>query len=162
MELERPARHDLALTARRAAPSRPRPEPRAEQDDSANGRRSDPYPLGTLAGHGGGNSPSRTMQDTPMPARMKIGEGRINGALSIVFGSIAVGGVLCFHFPELLTTPEFRAEYDVAALRNVLAGCILVAFAFALRSLIANQAKRAGLVGGGLAALSLVLGGAGV
>ena len=97
-----------------------------------------------------------------MPARMKIGEGRISGALSIVFGSIAVGGVLCFHFPELLTTPKFRAEYDVAALRNVLAGCILVAFAFALRSLIANQAKRAGLVGGGLAALSLVLGGAGV
>ncbi len=97
-----------------------------------------------------------------MNPRMRIGEGRISGALAIVFGSISFGGVLCFLFPEFLTTPEFRAQYDVEALRRVLAACMFVAFGFALRSLMANQSKQAGLIGGGLTLLALALGGAGV
>ena len=102
------------------------------------------------------------MQDPPMPPRMKIGEGRISGAVSIVFGAIALGGVLCFHFPELLTTPEFRAQYDLDVMRGILAGCLLVTYSCALRSLIANVRKRAGLIGGALATAALLLGGAGV
>ena len=94
--------------------------------------------------------------------RMQIGEGRISGALAIVFGSVSFGGVLCFLFPEFLTTPEFRAQYDVEALRRVLAACMFIAFGFALRSLMANQSKQAGLIGGGLTLLALALGGAGV
>jgi lathosterol oxidase len=93
---------------------------------------------------------------------MRIGEGRISGALSVVFGSISLGGVLCFLFPDFLTTPEFRAEYDVPVLRRVLAACMFAAYGFAVRSLIANATKRAGLVGAGLATLALALGGAGV
>jgi len=93
---------------------------------------------------------------------MRIGEGRISGALAILFGAISFGGVLCFLFPELLTTPEFRAQYDVEVLRRVLAGCIFVSLGFTLRSLVANQSKRAGLIGGGLTLLALALGGAGV
>jgi hypothetical protein len=45
--------------------------------------------------------------------RMQMGEGRISGDLSIVFGSISLGGVLCFLLPDLLTTPEFRAQCDL-------------------------------------------------
>jgi len=93
---------------------------------------------------------------------MRIGEGRISGALSIVFGSISLGGVLCFLYPDLLTTPEFRAGYDIPILRRVLAACMFAAYGFAVRSLIANATKRAGLVGAGLATLALALGGAGV
>lgn len=57
-----------------------------------------------------------------MPPRMKIGAGRISGAVSIVVGAIALGGVLCFHSPGLLTKPEFRAQYAVEALRGLLLG----------------------------------------
>ncbi|MDC3307381.1 sterol desaturase family protein, partial [bacterium] len=102
------------------------------------------------------------MEDPKMPPRMQIGEGRISGAVSIVFGAIALGGVLCFHFPEFLTTPEFRAQYDVGVLRGILLGCIFLTYACALRSLIANASKRTGLIGGALATASLLLGGAGV
>jgi sterol desaturase/sphingolipid hydroxylase (fatty acid hydroxylase superfamily) len=94
--------------------------------------------------------------------RMQIGEGRISGAFSIAFGAISLGGVLCFLFPNLLTTPEFRAQYDIAVLRHILSACLFTAFGFALRSLIANPSKRAALVGGSLAILALALGGAGV
>ena len=70
--------------------------------------------------------------------------------------------MLCFHFPEFLTTPEFRAQYDEGVLRGILLGCIFLTYACALRSLIANASKRTGLIGGALATASLLLGGAGV
>ena len=106
---------------------------------------------------------SRAMTTSQEPRRrMRIGEGRISGATSIVFGSISLGGVLCFLYPEYLTTPEFRVQYDVEALRRLLSACMFIAFGFALRSLIANPSKRAGLIGGGLTLLALALGGAGV
>jgi len=96
------------------------------------------------------------------PTRMRFGEGRISGAFAIFFGSLSLGGVLCFLYPDLLTTPEFRAEYDIAFLRKVLAGCMFLAFGCAIRSLVANTRMRAGLLGAGLTGLSLLLGGPGV
>ena len=94
--------------------------------------------------------------------RMRMGEGRISGALAIFFGSISLGGVLCFLFPELLTTPEFRAQYDVDVLRVVLDGCIFTSLGFTLCSLMLNQNKLPGLIGGSLTLLALALGGAGI
>ena len=90
---------------------------------------------------------------------MRFGEGRISGALSIVFGAMALGGVLCFLFPERLTTPEFRAQYDVEIMRRLLEGSMLFAGACAIRSLLQNPRKLAGLTGGGLTLLALALGG---
>ena len=93
---------------------------------------------------------------------MRIGEGRISGALSIFFGAISLGGVLCFLMPDLLTTPEFRAGYDIGVMRRILAACLFGAFGFGLRSLIANSNKRAALIGAMLGVVALGLGGAGV
>ncbi len=91
---------------------------------------------------------------------MRFGGGRISGAFSIAFGSLAIGGVLCFLFPEQLTTPEFRAQYDVEVMRRLLEASMLFAGACALRSLSKNPRKLAGLTGGGLTLLALALGGA--
>jgi sterol desaturase/sphingolipid hydroxylase (fatty acid hydroxylase superfamily) len=71
------------------------------------------------------------------PAPMRFGEGRISGTIAVFLGACSLLAVLCFHFPEYLTTPELRAAYDVALLRNLLragmlaavvAGAIAVAF----------------------------------
>lgn len=96
-----------------------------------------------------------------IPVRMQFGQGRISGAVGIVFGSISLGGVLCFLFPDLLTTPEFRAQYDITAMRHVLAACMFVAFGCSIRSLITHARARAGLWGAGLTSLGLLLGGPG-
>lgn len=96
------------------------------------------------------------------PARLRFGEGKISGAFAIFFGSLSLGGVLCFLYPDLLTTPEFRAEYDLPTLRRVLAGCMFAGLGFALRSMVANTRMRAGLLGAGLTGLALLLGGPGV
>jgi sterol desaturase/sphingolipid hydroxylase (fatty acid hydroxylase superfamily) len=95
-------------------------------------------------------------------SRMRFGDGRISGAFSITLGAISLGGVLCFLFPEYLTTPEFRAQYNVEALRLVLAAGMIVSGGCALRSLVVNRSKRAGLIGGGLTLLALALGGANI
>ena len=54
------------------------------------------------------------------PVTFKFGEGQISSCLCLLFGGLSLGGVLCFWFPELLTTPEFRAHYDLDIMRMLL------------------------------------------
>jgi len=97
---------------------------------------------------------------TSAPIPLRIGQGRISGALGVFLGALSVLAVLCFHFPEWLTTPELRAAYPVEILRWVLlAGMILAAF-FGARSLLLSPAKRLGFVGISLALVAQWLGGA--
>jgi sterol desaturase/sphingolipid hydroxylase (fatty acid hydroxylase superfamily) len=44
------------------------------------------------------------------------GQGRVSGSLSVALGALCLLGVLCFHFPQYLTTPELRQNYNVAIL----------------------------------------------
>ena len=48
------------------------------------------------------------MSDQLQPQRLRIGEGRISGYLSIFLAVLSLGAVICFHFPEYFTTPDFR------------------------------------------------------
>ena len=59
---------------------------------------------------------------------------KISGYLSIFLAVISLGAVICFHFPEYFTTPEFRAVYPVEVLRWVLLACLVLAFGIALTS----------------------------
>jgi len=91
--------------------------------------------------------------------RMKIGEGRISGAISIFLGSLCLVGILCFKFPEQLTTPEFREIYTPAMVENLMLGGIIATFLFALISFLLNKSKKAALIGFILGAITIVLGG---
>ncbi len=93
------------------------------------------------------------------PRRLRIGEGAISGYLSIYLATLALGGVICFHFPEYFTTPEFRAVYPVELLRWVLLACVVSAFGFALTSLLLSRRPRLALTGVLIAALAVLLGG---
>lgn len=93
------------------------------------------------------------------PQRLRFGEGRISGALATFFGLLALGGVACFHFPQWLTTVEFRAHYPLPVLRALLFACILLALSFGLLSLLLARRLSWGLPGILLAAGALALGG---
>ena len=95
----------------------------------------------------------------PVPSRLRIGEGTISGYLSIFLAALSLGAVICFHFPEKLTTPEFRAIYPIDVLRSVLLGCLVLAFAFAFTSFLLSGRTKLGLIGILLSALAIVLGG---
>ena len=90
---------------------------------------------------------------------MRVGEGRISGAISIFFGLLSLAGILCFKFPEQLTTPEFREVYTAAIVENLMLGAIIVTFLFALVSLLLAKNKKYAVVGVVLGVLAILLGG---
>lgn len=71
---------------------------------------------------------------------MRFGEGRISAALSLV-------AVLCFHFPEYLTTPELRAAYPVDLLRHLLRVGMSLAIVFGALAIFLSRSMRLGFAG---------------
>lgn len=73
---------------------------------------------------------------------------------------LSLVGVLCFHFPEWLTSREFRAVYTERFARGLLLAGLVAAFVLGTWSLLAGEARRVSLVAVGSATLALLLGGA--
>lgn len=92
-------------------------------------------------------------------SRMRVGEGRISGAISIFLGSLSVVGILCFKFPEQLTTPEFREIYTAEMVENLMYGAIIATFLFGLISMLLNPKKKAAAIGIVLGILAVAFGG---
>ena len=77
----------------------------------------------------------------------RFGSGWVSGVLSAALGLIGLGAVLCFHFPELLTTPEARALYPVPWVRALLHLVLVGAFVLGVTSLVLRRNKMLGTVG---------------
>lgn len=101
-----------------------------------------------------------THDETSRP--LTIGEGRISAYLSITLGALAILAVLCFRYPDWLTTPDLRASYDLAVLRVLLALGMGAAVFFGLLTFALGRCRLLGCLGLGLTAVALALGGAGV
>jgi len=91
--------------------------------------------------------------------RMRVGEGRISGAIAIFLGALSLGGILCFKFPEQLTTPEFRELYTAEMMENLLLGTIIATFLFALISILLNKRKKHAVIGIVLGVIAIAIGG---
>jgi sterol desaturase/sphingolipid hydroxylase (fatty acid hydroxylase superfamily) len=98
------------------------------------------------------------LEEVPLDTR----KGRAAGALSVFLAALSVLAVLCFHFPEYLTTPELRRSYDVALLRRVLEATMLAAAVLGSWALLSGGAKRLGITGIGLTLVAVWMGGANV
>ena len=86
------------------------------------------------------------------------GRGRISGCLSVALGLLGVLGALCFLYPDLLTTPDFRPLYDTTLLRQVLFAGIAIGFGFGFYSVMKAGARWLGVAGLTLTSLAAVLG----
>ena len=93
---------------------------------------------------------------------MTLGTGWASGVLGVFLGTLAIGAVLCLHFPALLTAPELRAVYPMPVIRGLIQGGIVVAFASGLLSTLLRRRKALGLSAMGLAVVATLLGGADV
>ncbi len=93
-------------------------------------------------------------------AEFRFGDGRLSGAVSLGLGLLALLAVLCFRFPEWLTTPELRAVYPLGAVRGALFAALVLSLGLAALSL--GLGGRRWLGWGGLAstAAAIALGGA--
>jgi sterol desaturase/sphingolipid hydroxylase (fatty acid hydroxylase superfamily) len=91
-----------------------------------------------------------------------FGTGWWSGILSAFFGFLSFGGVLCLHFPQLLSSPELRPHYPMHTMR-VLIQCLIVgAILFGIISSIKRKKKILALTGMLLAIAATALGGSSV
>ncbi len=88
-----------------------------------------------------------------------VGSGWISGVTSVFFGILGLGGVLCLHFPALLTLPDARAHYPVAIIRYLIQGTIVLALVLGAISALFRQRKVLALTGIALGLAAALLGG---
>lgn len=91
-----------------------------------------------------------------------FGSGWWSGVLSMFFGLLAFGAVVCLHFPQLLTSPELRPHYPMQLMRQLIQVIIIAAIVFGVASAILRKKKILGLTGMLFALAATLLGGASV
>jgi lathosterol oxidase len=91
-----------------------------------------------------------------------FGTGWWSGVLSAFFGILSFGGVLCLHFPQLLSSPELRSHYPMHALRILIQSLIAGAILFGIISSFRRKKKILALTGMSLAIAATALGGSSV
>ena len=91
-----------------------------------------------------------------------FGTGWWSGILSAFFGFLSFGGVLCLHFPQLLTSPELRPHYPMHTMRVLIQFLIVGAIFFGVISSILRKKKALALTGMLFAVAATALGGSSV
>jgi len=100
--------------------------------------------------------------NTDRNQRLKIGDGRISEYLAFFLSLLSLGAVICFHFPEHLTTPEFRAFYPIEGLRWVLLLGLVLSYIFAFLSFLLGAASKLSLIAIVLTTFAILIGGSSV
>lgn len=91
--------------------------------------------------------------------KTKLGEGKISGYIPIFLALLSFFAVLCFKFPELLTTPELRNVYTAESMKNLLVGVLIASLFFAVLSFLLSQTKGKALIGILICAITVFMGG---
>jgi len=87
------------------------------------------------------------------------GKGLASGVIGLSLAILCFLGVLAFHFPEYLTTPQLRKSYSVPVLRQLLFGSLVLSGAIALFNILRGRVRWLSLGSFVLVGLSLALGG---
>ncbi len=96
---------------------------------------------------------------TESHGELKAGKGMISGVIALTLAILCFLGVLAFHFPEYLTTPQLRQSYDVALMRQLLYWSMVIAGGIALFNMVLGRVRWLAFGAFVLIGLSLLLGG---
>jgi lathosterol oxidase len=88
-----------------------------------------------------------------------FGSGWLSGVMSAALGVVGLGAVLCFQFPELLTTPEARALYPLPWVRGLLHLVLVAAFVLGVVSVWLRRNRALGTIGMACTLAAALLGG---
>ncbi|MBC7605053.1 MAG: sterol desaturase family protein [Ramlibacter sp.] len=78
---------------------------------------------------------------TESHGQLRTGKGYVTGTIALSLAILCFLGVLAFHFPQYLTTPQLRQSYDVAIIRNILLGAMVISGGMSLVNIIFNRAR---------------------
>ena len=90
---------------------------------------------------------------------MRRGHGLVSGVIALSLATLSFLGVLAFHFPEYLTTPQLRKSYNVDVMRQLLYWALVLAGGIALFNICFGRVRWLSLGAFVLIALTLALGG---
>ena len=90
---------------------------------------------------------------------LRPGRGLVSGVIALSLGILSFLGVLAFHFPEYLTTPQLRKSYDVEVIRMVMFAALAVSGGIALVNIIFKRSRWLASAAFILVALTALLGG---
>ncbi len=90
---------------------------------------------------------------------LRRGRGLVSGVVALSLAILCFLGVLAFHFPEYLTTPQLRKAYDVDVLRQLMYWSMVVAGGIALFNMAFGRVRWLSAGSFVLVGLSLALGG---
>ena len=79
--------------------------------------------------------------------------------ISALLGCLSLFGVACFHFPELLTSRDFRHVYTETFARHLLLVGLVLAFVLGTLAILRGRNRRIAMLGVGTATLAVLLGG---
>ncbi len=89
---------------------------------------------------------------------LRPGRGMVSGVVALALGILCFLGVLAFHFPEYLTTPQLRKSYNVDVMRQLLYWSLVGAGAVALFNIVFGRVRWLSLATFVLIGLTLLLG----
>jgi sterol desaturase/sphingolipid hydroxylase (fatty acid hydroxylase superfamily) len=98
-------------------------------------------------------------QLTESHGELKAGHGLITGVIALSLGILCFLGVLAFHFPQYLTTPQLRQSYNVEWIRLIMQGALLIAGGLSIVNILFGRARWLSAAAFALVALTAVLGG---
>ncbi len=87
------------------------------------------------------------------------GKGMMTGVIALALSLLCALGVLAFHFPAYLTTPQLRQMYDVDVIRYIMLAAMLVAGGLALTNIIFDRVRWLSMTAFVLVLLSALAGG---
>jgi len=90
---------------------------------------------------------------------LKPGQGLITTIVALSLGFLCLLGVIAFHFPQYLTTPELRHQYSVDVLRQAMFIALLIAGGLSLANIVLGRRRHLNLVGFVLVLAAVALGG---
>jgi lathosterol oxidase len=91
--------------------------------------------------------------------RYAIGKGIVSGYISVFLSLLALGGLICFYFPEIFTTPEFREVYTAKSMKTLLTLTIIASLLFGLSNVLLSNERKRGILGIFIASVTIVIGG---
>jgi hypothetical protein len=80
-------------------------------------------------------------QLTESHGELRPGKGLISGVIALSLAILCFLGVLAFHFPEYLTTPQLRKSYDVDVIRKIMFAALVIAGGIAIWSTPCSTAR---------------------
>jgi sterol desaturase/sphingolipid hydroxylase (fatty acid hydroxylase superfamily) len=102
---------------------------------------------------------SKLNQLSTSHGELRSGKGMVSGVIALILAVLCFLGVLAFHFPEYLTTPQLRKQYNVDVMRQLLYWSMVLAGGLSLFNVVRGRARWLALWTFMLIAAAALLGG---